>query len=516
MKYTVKHDPAIREEIEQMDVDSLLRAVICPDVPPSSHPPRNTASALIYPTTAQNAKATADSINRDRQRPALIVSDMEYGAGCTILDGVQFPSMWAAGVAGDPQLAYQMGAIAANEAKAVGYHWTFGPCVDIVGNQENPIVGIRAAGADPDTVITYGGAYMRGLQDNGLIATLKHFPGDGYCTDDQHVTTPENPLSKEEWDQTFGKVYTALIDQGAMAIMPGHIALPAYDEIDKNTGLYPPATLSENLLTGLLKNKLGFEGIIVSDAVNMNGFCGYQHLYHACAAFLEAGGDCLLFMHDTEEYRNAMKACIAEGKLRIETLRDRAYRMCCFAQEYFEKHADDSPVSFDREQAEAIARKMTENAVTVCRNRAGTLPLMLHTASRIAHVILYSPWEQDLSVTTELTAKLSQIVGVIDEYRDPGASKLIDIAKSGDYDLMLCSVIETTGYGLNTAKLCGPMARNMMGGWTRLGTPVVFISYRTAYFGDTYRACVDTLINTYGTTPYTVDAVINCLVENER
>ena len=198
MKYTIRYDDGIWEEIMRMDTDELLRAVLCPDVPPDSDLPRNTPAALLYPTTAEKARTAAHGINDGREHPALIVSDMEYGAGCTLSDAVQFPSMRAASIAGDPHAAYRMGAIAAQEARAVGYHWTFGPCVDIVGNKQNPIVGLRTAGDDPDTVITYGGAYMRGLQENGLIATLKHFPGDGYCTDDQHITTPVNPLSKEE------------------------------------------------------------------------------------------------------------------------------------------------------------------------------------------------------------------------------------------------------------------------------------------------------------------------------
>ena len=293
--------------------------------------------------------------------------------------------------------------------------------------------------------------------------------------------------------------------------MPGHIALPAYDDIDEETGLYPPATLSKNLLTGLLREQLGFEGIIVSDAVNMNGFCGYRNLYHACADFLEAGGDCLLFMRDSEDYRSAMKACIAEGRLHPETLRNRAYRMRCFARDYFENHPPCEAVPFDRVAAEAVAREMTENAVTVCRNRAGTLPLALHKEMRIAHIVLHSPWQQNLSVASELSARLRELVGTVEELVDPGAGTLMEIAKSGEYDLILCSVLEATGYGLNTAKLCGPMARNMMGGWMRLGTPTVFVSYQTAYFGDTYYACADTLINTYGVTAYTVEAIIRRL-----
>ena len=153
--------------------------------------------------------------------------------------------------------------------------------LDIIGNINNPIVTNRSVGENVDAIIKYSGAYVDGLQENGLIATLKHFPGDGYSSDDQHVTTSVNPLSCEDWDNTFGKVYRDLIERGVMAIMPGHIALPAYDEPDEN-GLYPPATVSQNMLTGLLKEKLGFEGLIVSDAVNMGGFCGYMQAVIAC------------------------------------------------------------------------------------------------------------------------------------------------------------------------------------------------------------------------------------------
>ena len=108
--------------------------------------------------------------------------------------------------------------------------------------------------------------------------------------------------------------------------MAAHIALPAYDAVDHN-GMYPPASLSYNLLTNLLKKDLGFEGIIISDATEMSGFCGYMNYYEACCTFLNAGGDCLLFAHSTEEFINKMKEYIASGKLTMEVIKNRAYRM---------------------------------------------------------------------------------------------------------------------------------------------------------------------------------------------
>ena len=518
MKYHIKNYPHIKQKVDEMDVDSLLRAVICPDmvVEAGNAPINPTNAVFIHPSPAEKAYVAAKAINDNRENRALIVADMEYGAGEAIVGAVEFPSMRAASEAGNRQLAYEMGAIAAKEAINAGYHWTFGPCVDIIGNHKNPVVTLRTAGEDADTVIEYGGAYMEGLQDNGMIATLKHFPGDGYCQDDQHVTTTVNNLSKEEWDNTFGRVYAALIEKGAMSIMPGHISLPAYDEIDPRTGVCPPATLSKNLLTDLLRKKLGFEGIIVSDAIIMNGFCGYMNLYRACASFLEAGGDCLLFMHESEEYLSEMKKCMEEGVLTLEVLKDRAYRMMCFVYEYFEKHAGDNKVNFNREEAETVAKEMSQKCIKVIRNRAGTIPFDINKNTRIAHIVLHSEWMKDFRMIEEFNSKMSQIAECVDEFRDPGNGRSVEIAKSGKYDLIICSVLEISEYGLNTARMCGPMARNMMGGWMRYKTPVIFVGYYNPYFGETYEASVDTMINSYGYTKYTIDGIIKTIIGERK
>ncbi len=508
MKYSVKHYPHIKEKVDKMSVEELLNAVICPDVAADSLPERTPKSLFFYTTTAEKAKEASEKLNKNNPDPSLIVSDMEYGAANVIIGATAFPSMHAAAESGDVKLAYDMGVVAAKEAINAGYHWTFGPCVDILGNKYSPAVAYRTAGDDPETVISYCGAYMEGLQDNGLIATLKHFPGDGYCIEDQHVTVAENPLSKEEWDKTFGRVYTELIERGAMAVMPGHISLPSYDTPDEN-GLYPPATVSENLLTGLLRGQLGFEGIIVSDAVNMGGFCGYMNHYDACAAFLEAGGDCLLFQHENEDFVSEMKKRISDGRLNIETLKNRAYRMCCFANEYFENHPVGAKVELNPDFAENTAREISVRAVKKVRDHAKILPFGVSPEMKIAHVIINNVWG-DISVTDEMTEKLSGFAKV-DVMRDPGPGALLNIAKNGGYDLIVCSVIESPSWGINTSKLSGPAARNMMNGWMRYGIPTVFVAYNSPSFGETYASSVDTLIETYGVTKYTVDAVIRLL-----
>lgn len=509
MKYSVKIYPDIEKEVESLSIEELLRAVICPDVSCESLPKNTPTSLFFYSTTAEKALKASTKLNKKSKTPTLIVSDMEYGAANVIFGATVFPSMRAAAEAGDDRLAYDMGVVAAREAINAGYHWTFGPCVDLLGNPYSPAVAYRTAGADADTVIKYCGAYMDGLQDNGLIATLKHFPGDGYCTEDQHVTTAVNPLSREDWDNSFGRVYSNLINRGAMAIMPGHISLPAYDNPDEN-GIYPPATVSKRLLTDLLRNKLGFEGIIVSDAANMGGFCGYLNFYRACAAFLEAGGDCLLFVHESDAFVSEMKKCIDGGFLSLETLKNRACRMKSFAREYFTKHPVGEKVYLDAAWAENVAKQMSERAIKLVRNRASVIPYNITRQTKIANVVISNVWA-DVTLADELGKKLSDIAKQVDTFNDIGPGALLTLARDGGYDLIVCSVFEAPSWGINTSKLCGPAARNMMNGWMKYNTPVVFVSYNSESFGKTYNATVDTLIETYGITKYTADRVIKLI-----
>ncbi len=512
MKYKIQDYTHIKEMIDNMSIDDLLRAVICPDIRANTELEHRTGSVFIHPTSAEEANMASQRINSDASDPTLIVSDMEDGAGFAIRGATKFPSMRAIRLSGKSEYAYEIGAIAAKEAMNAGYHWTFGPCVDILGNLYNPPTANRSAGNTADEVIEYCGAYMAGLQDTGLIATLKHFPGDGYSDDDQHVTVTNNPLSKEEWDASLGRVYSTLIEKGAMAIMPGHISLAAYDEPDEN-GVYPPASVSKRLLGDLLRGKLGFEGIIVSDATNMSGFCGYMNLYKASCAFLEAGGDCLLFMHESDYFFSEMKKNIEEGYLSLETLKNRAYRMKCFAYEYFQKHPVGKKYDVDRDASNELSKTVTESAVRVNRDRAGILPFEITKNTRIAHVRIANSWSGDYGMPENLAKALAEFAGKVDEYNDPGPNKLLEIAKSKDYDLMICSIFEGPAWGINTPKLAGPAARNMMSGWMKYDTPVIFITYNSPAFAKTYLPIADTVIETHGHTRYTLDAVVNLIVK---
>lgn len=162
--------------------------------------------------------------------PVLVATDMEAGPGTAIVRATEFPSIRAICETEEERLAYETGKIAAIESREALYDWTFGPCVDILKNHFSPITSIRSASEDYKEVIKYTKQYILGLHDNGLIATAKHFPGDGACLFDHHLTTPINPLSKEEWNNSYKKVYEEIINSNIKSIMIGHIALPCYDK----------------------------------------------------------------------------------------------------------------------------------------------------------------------------------------------------------------------------------------------------------------------------------------------
>lgn len=509
MKYTQKHYPEYKAAVEKMTADELLLAVICPSTDRNSPPVIGTQAVFLGMAPRDVLDRQIDGINGGRELPALLVADMEFGAGDSVEGAARFPSFRAAADSGDEELCYEMGRVAALESLEAGYHWTFGPCVDILGEHRNPIVSYRTAGDDADTVIKFGGAYMRGLQENGLISTLKHFPGDGYCIDDQHITTPENPLSRDDWNNTFGRVYGELIAEGAMAIMPGHIALPAFDEIDPETGLYPPATVSKNLMTRLLREQLGFEGIIISDAITMNGFCGYCNLYHASARFLEAGGDSLLFMPANDDYLTGMKHELERGTLTLETLRDRAYRMLCFRRDYFDNMYPRDPAKRQRpsaDESERAVRGVCAAGVQLVRDRGSVLPFS--RGKHIVHAVVPNASNDDFSCVEDLTRRLREVSSEVEEMRDVGPGVLGDIAQHKKADLIICSVMNMPRFGTNIVEIGGPVARNFMCGWTKYDVPVVFVVYGSPFFADVYRASADTVINTNGYGDYTNEYVM--------
>ena len=229
------------------------------------------------------------------------------------------------------QYAYNLGYMSNKEASAIGCNLSFAPVSDILYNWENPVIGLRTYGNDVERVMEMTKAYMDGAHANkGFCCAAKHFPGDGLDFRDQHVANSVNDYSCEQWNETFGKVYQNLIDNGLEAIMAGHIMQPAYTrhfnpEIADDDIM--PATLSPELINGLLRTKLGFNGMVLTDASHMVGLTCRMKRCDLMPAAIAAGIDMFLFFNDMDEDFESMKQGYLDGRITEERLSDALHRI---------------------------------------------------------------------------------------------------------------------------------------------------------------------------------------------
>lgn len=507
MKFILREYEDIRQKTENMSVRQLLKAVACPQtLADNIEFDKDFAAVFLHSTTKEKAKAFVENRNGADSSTSLICSDTECGAGDMLEGCAKFSSMFGMGVVGDSDLAYKVGRIAAKECVEVGYRWSLSPCVDIVLNDESPMASTRCAGEDADTVIKIAGAYMRGLQDGGVAATIKHFPGDGANEYDQHLTTVVNPLSKKDWMESYGKVYKELIDMGAMCVMPGHISLPSYDVPDPEMGIAPPATLSYQLMTKLLQEELSFEGLICSDALCMGGFAGFMNYYKACATYLKNGGDMMLFVKTSERYYLEMEKLVSSGYLPLEVLKKKACRCLSFVRQVTEEMEIKPEVETE---PEALSKELAEKSLRIVRDRKSILPH--RTGGKKILVVDFSAVYTAEERAKELYNDLQSEGYNVEFLHDPGNERLEECAESGEYELIICTIANQCSFGTNVLKVHGKQARNFMGGWTKLGTPCVFVCFHHPYFHKHFDAQADTVINTYGVVGYTNHEIIKTI-----
>src|SRR5207248_2548755 len=223
--------------------------------------PLGIVKSQAYPTAV-----LANQLQAKSKLPLLIGADFERGTAMRYDEGTSFPTAMAVAAGGNPKDAYTMGQITALEARAIGINWVYAPDSDVNNNPANPIINTRSFGENPQRVAEFVSAFIKGVEDHGALATAKHFPGHGDTAADSHVDLPTIPASRERLEHLELVPFRAAITAGVDTIMTGHLSVPAL-ESDPNT----PATLSPKILQGLLRKELGYQGLIVTDAMDMGG-----------------------------------------------------------------------------------------------------------------------------------------------------------------------------------------------------------------------------------------------------
>ncbi len=270
---------------------------------------------IIFGGTAESVRRLTADLLRRAGRPLLLAADLERGAGQQISGLTEFPPPLALASLNDPGVVRWAASVTAQEARAVGINWIFAPVADLDVLADNPIVQTRAFGADPNEVATCVRHWVEGCQSAGALACAKHYPGHGRTTVDSHITLPIVEAPAAELRASDFLPFTVAVESGVASIMTAHVAYPTLD--DSNL----PATLSRTLL-GELRTKSRFDGLVVTDALIMDGALSGRRESDAAVQAVQAGADLLLYPNDPRRVRDALEAALSSGNLKPERLEE--------------------------------------------------------------------------------------------------------------------------------------------------------------------------------------------------
>ncbi|HEU5161891.1 MAG TPA: glycoside hydrolase family 3 N-terminal domain-containing protein [Thermoanaerobaculia bacterium] len=340
-------------------------------------------------------------MNAELQRvapfPLLIGADLEAGIGMRFGDATYWPSAMALAATGDPALAESAGRTTAVEALAVGINHIYAPVADVNSNPDNPVINVRSFGEDPAEVSRFVAAFVRGVQSTGALATVKHFPGHGDTATDSHRSLPMLDASRERLDRVELIPFRAAVAAGVASVMTGHIALPqldpetvpvrALDERDANPYAVDasevtargtvPASLSRAVTTDLLRNALGFKGLILTDAIDMGGISQHFDQGEASVRAIAAGADQILKSADIDAAMEGVRNALRTGRLTEARIDESVARVFAYKNSIPVARFDPAAISrvFDAPEHRAVAAEIAAKAVTLLREEAGALPL---------------------------------------------------------------------------------------------------------------------------------------------
>ena len=330
--------------------------------------------------------------------PLMVAADLETGAGFRMRGAVQmpgtielggatdFPSLMAVGATADPQLAYEMGRITAREARAVGIHIPFAPVLDVNNNPDNPIINVRSFGENPEEVAGLGAAFVRGVQENGAIATGKHFPGHGDTETDSHLGLPSIPHSRARMDSVELFPFRHAIEAGMGAVMTAHISVPSLDG-----GVGDPSTLSSAVLTDLLRGEMEFDGLLFTDAMDMSAISRGYGPEEASVRAIEAGADVILMPPSVERAVEGIAGAVESGRIDASRI-DASVRRILETKKQMGLDRD-RVVQIDQigqvvgiPAHTQVAAEIAERSITLLHNGGNLLPLLGTRSARVMSV----------------------------------------------------------------------------------------------------------------------------------
>lgn len=377
--------------------------------------------------------------------PLWVMQDTENGLAMRTRNATLFPHVMSLGAINDTSLTRKYARVIALENRAVGVHHALAPVVDVNNNPENPVINVRSFGADPDLVGRHGLAYVRGTEQGGQIATLKHFPGHGDTGTDSHVDIPVLPYQKSRMDSVELRPYQIILAESSPSVMIGHLALP------KITGNFEPATLSGNLLKNILFGELGFKGLVVSDAMDMGAIVKNYGNVKAVIKAIDSGVHCIILPVGEEQVIEGVVQAISAGDLNQAKVDSACLRILRLKEQFRLNENRFSDIRSIRKivatgEHLALAEEVANRSLTLLKNESNVVPFSSKTSRRLLTIILSE--NQDPSTGEILIKSLRQTSKKVEAILlDKGSNSLdYDIASkrlSAYSDILLVSHMNT-------------------------------------------------------------------------
>ena len=477
---------------------------------------------------AQRAMQEASKI------PLLLACNLESGGNGIAATGTFFGRQLEAAAARDPKHAYRLGMVCAKEGGATGCNWSFAPIVDIDYNWRNPITNVRTWGSDPDTVIRLSEAYMDGVKDSGetMAVTIKHFPGDGVDERDQHLLSSVNSLSAEDWENTYGRVYQTLIDTGAQTVMVGHILQPEMTRKMcpgiRDEEIFPAST-NKYLITDLLREKMGFNGLVATDATPMVGFSGFLTRREAVAKSIMAGADMIMFCKNIDEDFAGVKEDIENGTISIIRVNEAIRRQLALkASLGLHKSKEGGTIVPGADALSVIgcaehiawAKECADEAITLVKDNQNLLPLSPNRTKRVRLTVLGEGQGGSFGDGGSITMPLKEALekeGFEVALYDYATMERGEIFTAGaadmkaKFDLSIVAANVATGSNNTTRRLdwITLMAANEP--WYTREIPTMFLSFCNPYHMIDV-PFISTFVNCYSSNQFCVGAAVEKLM----
>lgn len=443
-RYAPKDDASFREVMRQVKENRLGGIML-----EARRTPSGIERGQVYPSAV-----IVNELQRVAKIPLLVAADFENGTAMRLAEGTSLPSAMAVAATGDPQFAYAAGKITALEARSAGLNWIFAPVCDVNSNPENPIVNTRSYGEDPSRVAEFASQYIRGVQENGAMATAKHFPGHGNVSTDSHISLPVLPSSAAELERIELTPFRAAIAAGVGAVMSGHLAVPTLER-ERDT----PATLSSRIWSDLLRKKMGFEGIGVTDALDMGGVTTIDSPPNIAVRAIRAGADVLLIPPNADAAIAALKQAVECGELPLARVNEAVLRILRAKTDL--RLPGPQPIdlknlnaTFGSPEFRSKAQEIADYGITLIRDDQKILPLNSAKPLRILLLIVSGDADRHpgAALEQELRARIETVeTRRVDTHFAPANSVLMPPPET--YDVAIAAVLVRVADRKNTVGL---------------------------------------------------------------